>query len=271
MDELGLDLNEIEPWFEEIQNVPFVLVRVPQEYASDWSNILSLPVRRCYVADSNLSDRSTRSGIPISQLIASKLPDPSSTMAGDFGEILVFIYHSVTVSGTKLIGPKKWRLKQDRTKAAPYSDVVHFAVPNWPDSSEQDLLLCSEVKTKSTSSIFSPISSAISDCEKDQTSRLAKTLVWLKERALHEDLGKTTIALLDRFISATDHPPVEKKFRAVAVVSSELLCDEIAKAPEEIPSSYTLVVIAVPDLKQTYESVFRSACDSTLAHEVDDS
>ena len=71
-------------------------------------------------------------------------------MAGDFGEILVFLYHAAEEHPMAVIGPKKWRLKQDRTKPTPYLDVVHFVVPTWPDSSEHDCLVCSEVKTKST-------------------------------------------------------------------------------------------------------------------------
>lgn len=112
------------------------------------------------------------------------------------------------------------------------------------------------MKTKSTNGDSTPISSAIADCEKDRTSRLAKTLVWLKERALHEDLGSTTVAHLERFTKATDHPEAQKQFRAVAVVCASLVDDELADAPEEEPTDHTVVVIAVPDLKQRYEDVF---------------
>ena len=80
-------------------------------------------------------------------------------MAGDFGEILVMLYHAALEQPTEILGPKKWRLKQDRTKPAPYSDVVHFVVPSWPQSSDQDRILCSEVKTKSTAgnSVLAPV------------------------------------------------------------------------------------------------------------------
>ncbi|SFM36040.1 protein of unknown function [Ectothiorhodospira mobilis] len=185
-------------------------------------------------------------------------------MAGDFGEILVFLYHAAIEPEVDLIGPKKWRLKQDRTKPAPFSDVVHFVLPHWPEASTEDRILCSEVKTKSTNAESTPISSAIADCEKDRTSRLAKTLVWLKERALHEDLGTTTVAHIERFTNATDHPYVQKEFRAVAVVCASLVDEELADAPEEEPTDYTVVVIAIPDLKRRYEEVF-DAVHATVA------
>ena len=85
---------------------------------------------------------------------------------------------------------------------------------------------------------------------------MAKTLVWLKERALHENLGSTTVAHLDRFTKATDYPAAQKQFWAVAVVCASLVGDELADAPEEKPTDHTVVVIAVPDLKQRYEDVF---------------
>lgn len=264
MRDLGIDSATIAPWFANERQSPYVLVRVSDEHAAAWSDVLGVPVRRCYIDDALLDQRAQATGRRKSDLVAAKLPDRGSTMAGDFGEILVFLYHAAVEPGVSLIGPKKWRLKQDRTKPAPYSDVVHFVLPHWPEASTDDRILCSEVKTKSTNGDSTPISSAIADCEKDRTSRLAKTLVWLKERALHEDLGTTTVAHLERFTKATDHPEAQKQFRAVALVCASLVDDELADAPEEEPTDHTVVVIAVPDLKQRYEDVF-DAVHATVA------
>lgn len=258
MRELGIDIAAIVPWFAEERQSPYVLVRVSEQHAAAWANVLGVPVRQCYIADTQLDDRARQTRRPRSELVATKLPDRGSTMAGDFGEILVFLYHAAVEPDAELIGPKKWRLKQDRTKPAPYSDVVHFVLPNWPQASSDDRILCSEVKTKSTAGDSTPIRSAVADCEKDRTSRLARTLVWLRERALGEGLGTTTIAHIERFTKATDHPEAQKQFRAVAVICAGLLDDELADAPDERPADYTVVVIAVPDLKQRYEEVFRA-------------
>lgn len=264
MRDLGIDIGAIAPWFAYEQQSPYVLIRVEEEYVATWADVLGVPVRRCYIADAALDERGQQTGCPKSELVAAKLPDRGSTMAGDFGEILAFLYHGALKPNDDLVGPKKWRLKQDRTKPAPYSDVIHFILPNWPHASDQDCILCSEVKTKSTAGNSSPISSAIADCEKDRTSRLAKTLVWLRERALHEDLGTTTIAHLERFTKATDHPEAQKEYRAIAVVCASLVDDELEDAPDEKPEDHTVVVIAVPNLKQCYEEVF-DAVNSTVA------
>lgn len=265
MKDLSIETATIAPWFPAEQGSPYVLIRVPDQLAAGWGNVLGIPVRQCYIDDALLEERTARTGSPKSELVAAKLPDRGATMAGDFGEILVFLYHAAAEHGVEFVGPKKWRLKQDRTKPAPYSDVVHFVVPTWPQPSDQDRIVCSEVKTKSTEGKFSPISAAIADCKKDRTSRLIKTLAWLKERALFDDLGTTTVAHLERFIKATDHPSAQKQFRAVAVVCASLVDNELRDAPDKEPSDHTVVVIVVPNLKQQYEQVF----DAALATVVD--
>lgn len=179
-------------------------------------------------------------------------------MAGDFGEILSYIYLAGEVLPRRAIGPKKWRLKQDRTKPAPGSDVIQFILPEWPRPSDSDAVLCAEVKTKATNGRSVPIEEAITDCEKDRTGRLARTLVWLKERAIGEDLGEVTIDQLDRFLQGIEHPPCEKRFHAIAVICSTLLHEEIARAPTASDPDYRLVVISVPHLRDTYTAAYRS-------------
>ena len=271
MNELGLTVQEVLPWFVEEQNSPYVLFRVPVEHARHWANLLSAAIRRCYISDEDLSRRAEElktdmGGTGASrqiEVIGAKLPDPGSTMAGDFGEIITYLLQTARYDPLMVFGPKKWRLKQDRTKPAPYSDVVHFVLPDWPSAGEDDLLLCAEVKTKSTQGEFSPIGSAISDCAKDRTSRLAKTLVWLRDRAIAGSLGTTSVAHLNRFIQATDFPPATRRFSAIAVVCSGLLAQEVPDAPESESPDYELVVVAIPDLKATYQACFGAAASAT--------
>lgn len=259
MKDLGLNLEQVRAWFPHEQDTPYVLVRVSDEDAENLSNALGLPVRRCYIADSRLATSSQQRGLRQSTVIAGQLPDPGSTMAGDFGEILVYLYQGTEEHRSTPISTPKWRLKEDRRKPAPYSDVVHLVVPCWPRPSADDAVLCAEVKTKSIQGGSRPIDAAIADSLKDCTSRLVRTLVWLRERALTEDLGDVQIEHLDRFINATDHPAAAKRFRAVAVVSADLVGSELKNVPTETSSDYTLIVISVPHLKRVYTSVFEAA------------
>lgn len=262
MIDLGLAVNSLLPWFTHEQDSPYFLIRVTDEHSASWPDVLAEAVRRAYITDTVMEEQSQRTGRSKSEIVATKLPSRGATMAGDFGEILVFLYHASQEHPIAIIGPKKWQLKQDRTKPAPYSDVVHFVVPSWPTATEQDRILCSEVKTKSTDGESTPITSAIEDCKKDRVSRLAKTLVWLRERALGQDMGSTTLAHLERFINATEHPPAQKQFRAVAVVCSSLVEEELSAAPTAAPTDHSVVVVAVPNLKGLYESVFDAALAS---------
>ena len=264
VNELDLNPELARSWFVSETAEPYTLVRVGQEAASSWTSTLRDAVRRCYLSDQALVDRAHALEAQLggtfesrqASIITSKLPDPSSTMAGDFGEILIYTYQAACALPKTAFGPKKWRLKHDRTKPAPGSDVVHFILPSWPEASDQDELLCAEVKMKSTAGATAPIQAAIAGCTKDRTSRLSRTLQWLKEKALTEDLGQIQIAHLERYIKATDYPPAIKKFRAVAVVCEALVAGELAQIPEVASSDYELVVVAVPNLHAVYNAVF---------------
>ena len=272
MDDLGFQIESALSWFPHEEDTPYALVRVSEEDAESWVETLRDAFRRAYLSDEFLDTRAqelehevggTREERQV-EIICSKLPDPGSIMSGDFGEIIVYFYQAVGAHPKVAFGPKKWRLKESRTKAAPYSDVVHFILPDWPTPTEKDEILCSEVKSKATDSGGNPIEKAIEDCAKDRTSRLAKTLVWLRDRAISEDLGTVKLAHLDRFINATDHPSATKRFHAVAVICSNLAEAELVNAPDTSSAEYTLTVIVVPDLQAVYTAVFQAVKESSL-------
>src|SRR4051812_12251631 len=124
MNELGLNAADAAKWFKNEIDQSFMLVEVDGAQAKLWAVELQNAVRRCYIADALVAAKVAEHGVAYEEVVASKLPGPGSTMSGDFGEILVYIYQAAKALPTKVIGPKKWRLKQDRTKPAPYSDVL---------------------------------------------------------------------------------------------------------------------------------------------------
>ena len=255
----SINTARLQSWFTSHQDVPYVTVRLSAEHAEQLQTMLGIAVRRCYITDDLLVQRATVLGLSRSDVLATKLPDAGSTMSGDFGEVLAYLYHVAHQYPRQLLGPKKWRLKQDRTKPAPHSDVIHFFLPSWPNASEDDELLCSEVKTKATDGDSKPISTAIVDSQKDCTSRLAKTLVWLRERAIGEDLGDISLDQLNRFINATDHPSHKKEFYAVVAICGDLVANELLADPPVVPPGHNLLLIVIPKLKEVYSAVFESA------------
>lgn len=258
MHELELG-DAIADWFSVRQDAAtHLLVLVPPEAVYAWTTALRVPLRRCYIGDRALAEAQARTGWSVSDLIRSRLPDPGSVMAGDFGEILAAIFQFADGAGA-LLEPKKWRLKQDRRHPAPYTDIVQLHLPEWPRASNRDAVLAAEVKTKATNGASAPIVSAIDGAARDRDDRLTKTLVWLRERSLFEDLGTVRTEHLERFISDLDQPAYDRRFRAVAVISAELADAEILDAPADPPGDIGLVVLSVPDLKQAYEGVYQAA------------
>lgn len=264
MDELGLDVAAVAQWFSREQEQPFILVRVNGEHTKLWAHELCDAVRRCYIADALVASKAIEHGVSHKEIIASRLPDAGSIMSGDFGEILVYIFQAAAALPSKLIGPIKWRLKQDRNKPAPHSDVVQFFLPDWPSVGADDAIFCSEVKAKSTASAFKPIEAALVGIEKDRTSRLAKTLVWLRDARLTHDLGSIQLEQLQRFIDTTDFPPAKRYFYAVAVICSTLEQAELKNVESLLQANCALIVVVVPDLKATYTAAFHAAGTSAV-------
>lgn len=218
----------------------------------------------CYTTKGHIKKRIEEAKVSPTEILANKLPDPGSVMSGDFGEILtLFFLSSERTEATTPI--KKWRYKQDRQKPAPHSDVILLYREKGDKPTKRDFVICAEAKQKSTNSTFNPIKEAVDGFEKDRTGRLARTLVWLKEKALDQE-SRENLEFVKRF---TDDLSVEylKHFKAVAVVDRALLDEEITQhisLPEQ-DSSFEVVVLGINELKTFYERVFaRSPSEVTI-------
>jgi hypothetical protein len=256
--DLGFSFHAAAGWFSSEKRPSYVFVSVAPAHAAAIPATLGMAIRRCYISDDKVSTQALHYP-PATKVIAAALPDPGSVMSGEFGEILTYFYQGATALPRSAVGLRRWHLKQDRNKAAPYSDVVHLVLPDWPAPSAMDTVLCSEVKAKSTKGKFEPIKKAIEGCDTDRTSRLAGTLIWLRERAITGATEGASVAQLSRFIEPAGLPPTIKKFHAVAVVCESLVAAEVAKAPATPSPDYDVVVISVPKLKATYEAAYTSA------------
>lgn len=256
MDELGFDMEALKTTFTLVHETPYLLVEIPVDRAPLLAEQLAVPFRRCYITDKMLDERHVATSMRKEEIARRVLPDIGSVMSGDFGEILTALFSAAREHPERVLDPKKLRLKVERTKAAPKSDVVQFVLPEWPTSSARDRLLCAEVKTKATKGAFTPIQDAIEGSAMDRAGRLAKTLLWLQDRAILGDIGSVTLDQINRFLDATDHPPARREFRAVAVICSNLVAAETASITVPDTDECALIVITVPDLKSTYQAVF---------------
>jgi hypothetical protein len=215
----------------------------------------------CYITRRKLRASVRKTKLTPSNILSNKLPDSGSVMSGDFGEILTLFFLSSECT-VKTVPVKKWRYKQDRRKAAPHSDVVIlYRRSKNNKASKKDFVICAEAKQKATDSSFDPISGAIEGYEKDRNGRLARTLVWLKEKAIDQD----SVEAIDFITRFTEISKIEyaKYFKAVAIIDLKLLDDELIR---EIPvpeqnELFEVIVLGIPDLKIFYETIFQKAID----------
>jgi len=227
--------------------------------ASDLENYLVESLPECYITQKQLKSRVEETEFTPSQILANKLPDTGNVMSGDFGEIITMYFLSnERPEKTTLL--KKWKYKQDRRKAAPHSDIVIFHRENSDSASENDFIICAEAKQKATrSKTYIPISNAIEGYLDDKTGRLARTLTWLREKAIDQESPKR-IKFLNRF---TVDPTIEylKHFKAVAIIDRALLDNEITRqiALPHQDDSFEVVVLGIDDLKTFYERVYSRA------------
>lgn len=179
-------------------------------------------------------------------------------MSGDFGEMLtLFFLDSERTERTVPI--RKLRYKQDRRKSAPHSDIIilHRQDPHgmFPD----DFVICAEAKQKATNTEFNPIAEALKGFVKDRTGRLARTLLWLREKAIDVE-NKSMIDYIERFTQAHS-VSFKKDYKAVAVIDRALLDAEITqtlKLPAQ-DESFEIVVLGVNRLYKMYNDVYKRA------------
>jgi len=220
----------------------------------------------CYISKDDIEDQVERTKRTVSEIVANKFADPGSVMAGDFGEILTLFFLG-TAGGPELRRVKKWRYKQDRNKAAPHSDVILLHCPDPANPSPDDYLICAEAKVKSTASnTYRPIEAALKGYEADRTGRLAKTLAWLREKALETETADT-VNYIERFSKKQIAVTYNKNHRAVALIDTNFLDAELIQQVA-IPAqnaAFKVVVMGLADLKVLYEECFaRAAAEAKI-------
>lgn len=257
------DSEIITPWFADHAK-PDGAIAVRTHILSDdkcahLEDFFVRAIPDCYIPANVLAARVNETGLSASEILKNKLPDPGSVMAGDFGEILTLFYlgGERSESVRKL---RKWQFKQDRTKAAPHSDVVILYRKHADKASKSDFVICAEAKLKSTQSTFCPIEKSVEGYNSDKTGRLARTLVWLKEKAIDHG-NPEAIAYIKRFTDDLLNTEFKKNYRAVAIIDRNFLDQELQK-PLNLPAQseeFEIIVIGITDLKQLYERSFSRA------------
>ena len=253
--------EDISDWFEEhilpdgaIDASVYIVPKDKRQLVADY---LVSKIPDCYISQQTINTQMQRTGLSKTEVIQNKLPDAGNVMSGDFGEILtLFFLGSYEEEQLKKI--QKWRFKQDRLKAAPHSDVILLNCSDPTAPSENDYVICAEAKAKATpSNSYHPLEKAIEGYKSDKTGRLARTMAWLREKAIEGDIG-ADIAYINRFTLGATSTTFLKMHKAIAIVDFNFLNEELVKQLEIPPQNdeFELLAIGISDLKALYEECF---------------
>lgn len=244
---IPFDTEVIVPWFSDHQK-PNGAIEVRAHILDDdklphLEDFLSRTIPDCYISRTELEERVNATGLSASEILKNKIPDTGNVMAGDFGEILTLFY-----LGSERSEPvkklRKWRFKQDRKKPAPHSDVVILYRERTDQATYNDFVICAESKVKSTNSNSRPIEKSIEGYVSDKTGRLARTLVWLKEKAIDHE-NPEDISYITRFTDNHLNKAFKKNYKAVAIIDRSFLDEEITRALVLPPQNEEFEVIVI--------------------------
>lgn len=247
--------------FFEKTNNGYLILKLKAEQRDAFLSIIPQEYRKCYITDKKIEELlSTHSGkVSAKKIIQSKIPDPGSVMAGEFGEITAYFVLMGKYLPLKLFAPKKWRWKIDRNKALPFTDIIMFHINKKP--SDEDLIMSAEVKTKSTKHTKNPIQQAVKGVQNDNISRLARTLRWLKDIHTSVEPNPVKIEYLDRLINSQEdkYGKYTKHFKAVAVIDSSFLDNDLKEEIEDpdMDGDFEIIVISIDTLKEVYEDTYK--------------
>ncbi len=245
----------------------FDFLTLKDEKWTEFVTILPSGFRDCYIQEEELQHRMKTFSSSKENEFSEILPTLGNIKSGDFGEILSYFLIKERYKKQKIDGPQKWRWKQEKNVAAPYSDVILFT-KKIEKPSKDDLLISVESKMKATlKKKYHPIQKAIDGAEKDYVSRMAHSLSWLRKKYKEESLKvnapveqlKEYVAILERFIKSEIFGEYKKYIKAVAIVDKSFLSDEVKKKiamPSLSGTDLEIMIVSIKDLKRTYETIF---------------
>lgn len=239
---------------------------------SDFINDCLVPFREAYIKEEKLVQIVKDYGTRRRDEINERLPKAPDVVAGDFGEILTYYLVKEVLRTDATFFPMKWRLKDKKDAASPYTDVIVFKLdPN--GASPKDAMYTYEVKLRSKAPYGNYSATkgylsgkkqcvfidAVCDAYKDHVSRAGESILYLRTRCKDLDL-KDEYEKIKRFTKPFCTVKYDKECSAVAIVDSSFKDMQIAKIPADLFKTFKKVknvfFVPVKDLKNLYQAVF---------------
>jgi hypothetical protein len=255
--------TDIQQFFIYFEKNDFHVYRLNGADTESFLDAIKEEARKYYILDSELAEKSEEIGIGKSEFLEQYvLPSVGKIKSGDFGEIFscFFVKEHYAQKGFILVCPRKFIWKMDRDKAMPFTDVVGFYREDIAKASSNDFIVSVESKMKATYSPANRIQEAIDGAQTDRTTRLAKTLIWLKQKYAREgnvEMHKFTVRYSDPVYQGT----YNKIYKAFTIVDSKFEKTEIER-PVNNNDGITIIVISMDNLKNIYESNLKKIAES---------
>lgn len=243
-----------------------------------------IPFREAYIEDTKIVQNIATYGTSRAEEIAERIPDPGDVMSGDFGEILTFYLACQCWSPNANVYPMKWRLKDKKKAASPYTDVMLFEVQDPSNPATNDAMITYEVKTRATAlgnttykvhnrksfvtykdgKLECTFIEAVFDANKDAVERAAETIPYLKTRC--KDLNLTDLyTKINRFSHGVSVSYL-KEHNAVAVIDTSTLAEQMNRIPADLftahPNVCNVYCVPIDNLKAIYESIYNNMPDN---------
>lgn len=229
-----------------------------------------VPFREAYIEEEKLVEIVEDFETTRKQEIEERLPKKPDVKAGDFGEILTYYLAREVWYPDVNVCPMKWRLKDKKDAASPYTDVLVFkSDPNGANSN--DAMFSFEAKVRATvpSGHYSNqkgyksgkeqcvFIDAVMDADKDRVSRVAESITYLLTRC--KDLGLTIeYNQIYRYAEPYNTVTYRKSFTAVAIIDSAYTAKQFAKLPNDLFKAYPNIkvfLVPIAGLQALYESI----------------
>ena len=229
-----------------------------------------VPFREAYIKEEKLVEIVNEFGTSRKQEIEERLPKTADVKAGDFGEILTYYLAREVWHPDVNVCPMKWRLKDKKDAASPYTDVLVFkSDPN--GANPNDTMFSFEAKVRATvpsghypnkkgykagkeQCVFID---AVIDAHKDRVSRAAESINYLLTRC--KDLGlKVEYKQVYRYAEPFNTVTYQKLFTAVAIIDSAFTAKQLAKLPNDLFATYPNIrvfFVPITGLQALYENV----------------
>jgi hypothetical protein len=248
-------------YFEKIDS--FFIYRLKPEKKEDFLCDITSEFRQCYITDKKLKKNADDNLISASKFLEDYiLPSEGKIKSGDFGEMLSYflVIEHYALNEIKIFAPRKWRWKEERNRASPFSDAVGFYREDESNPSNNDFVVCVESKMKATISNKHRIQEAIDGANKDRVSRLGKTLCWLREKYAKGGLAEMR-EFIERYSDPVGKKTYKKFFKAFTILDIEFETQEFTQLIKNA-DGISIIIISMEHLRDVYEENLRRIIES---------